>query len=51
VERDGRAAAWTGFRAWKKAAHGGLLLRSIGGFFFFAPYYQDTKSSTKIGQI
>jgi hypothetical protein len=37
VERDGRAAAWTGLREWKKAADGGLLLGSGGGIFFLYP--------------
>jgi hypothetical protein len=35
----------------EKAALGGLLLFDPEGDFFFTPYYQNTKSSTKTGQI
>jgi hypothetical protein len=39
-------------RKMKKAAPGGLLLLvDFEGIFFFTPYYQNTKSSTKTGQI
>jgi hypothetical protein len=36
----------------EKAAHWRPSVEDrIGGFFFFAPYYQDTKSSYKNRQI
>jgi hypothetical protein len=35
----------------EKAALGGLLSFDLEGIFLLTPYYQDTKSSTKTGQI